>query len=433
MQNHSPSTIVQICLTVIIFYLPNLIMSQSFIQVSGHKFILNNQPYDYIGLNYWYGAYLGSSLIPGGRERLMAELDFLQNLDIKNLRVMVESNGPAKEPLRVVPVLQETVGVFNEEMLIGLDFLLLELSKRNMHAVLVLTNYWHWTGGMAQYVSWATNKPIPYPNEQNKLSWAKYMRYTAEFYSNRQCGVWYKEFIQKIILRTNTLTGKAYTEDPTIMSWQLANEPRGFGNKKNYLKWIKEMAKFIRVLDPNHLISIGSEGITSSKLVGNAFEKIHDDRNIDYCTAHVWIQNWGWYNPKNPNSLSIALSKAKSYLNQHIQIAKSLNKPLVLEEFGVARDEGSFDPQSSTKQRSLYFEGIFVEWLRSLKNDDALRGLNLWAWSGSGKPMHYGQEWLPGYSFTGDPPHEPQGWYSIYESDTATISAINKYINLGKN
>lgn len=34
-----------------------------------------------------------------------------------------------------------------------------------------------------------------------------------------------KRYIKKIVLRNNTITGVRYSEDPTIMAWDLINEP----------------------------------------------------------------------------------------------------------------------------------------------------------------------------------------------------------------
>lgn len=39
--------------------------------------------------------------------------------------------------------------------------------------------------------------------------------------------------------------------------------------------------------------------------------------------------------------------------------------------------------------------------------------------------------WKPGDEFIGDPPHELQGWYSVYNNDT-TLSLVNKYNGLLK-
>jgi len=62
----------------------------------------------------------------------------------------------------VVPSLMPQAGVYNEQVFAGLDYFLDQLSQRGIRAVMVLNNYWEWTGGMAQYVSWGQGTKIPY-------------------------------------------------------------------------------------------------------------------------------------------------------------------------------------------------------------------------------------------------------------------------------
>lgn len=51
-------------------------------------------------------------------------------------------------------------------------------------------------------------------------------------------------------------------DDPTILAWSLANEPRGRGDTSgNRLDdWIKDTTNFIRSLDKKHLITVDTEG-----------------------------------------------------------------------------------------------------------------------------------------------------------------------------
>ena len=70
----------------------------------------------------------------------------------------------------------------------GLDFLLAETAARDMTAVLVLNNASQWSGGMGQYVSWATGTPIPYPNA-GEHTWDAFQMYVAQFYSN-EAAMW---------------------------------------------------------------------------------------------------------------------------------------------------------------------------------------------------------------------------------------------------
>lgn len=46
-------------------------------------------------------------------------------------------------------------GVYDEKVLVGLDFVLNEASKRGIRAVLVLSNYWAMYGGIDQYNIWS--------------------------------------------------------------------------------------------------------------------------------------------------------------------------------------------------------------------------------------------------------------------------------------
>ena len=72
-----------------------------------------------------------------------------------HLRILGSSEGPDNEPWRIIPSLQPCPGVYNADVLDGLDFLLSELRKRNLRATLVLGDEWAWSGGHAQLVTWA--------------------------------------------------------------------------------------------------------------------------------------------------------------------------------------------------------------------------------------------------------------------------------------
>jgi hypothetical protein len=37
---------------------------------------------------------------------------------------------------------------------------------------------------------------------------------------------WFKDHIKTVINRVNTISGVAYKDDPTIMTWELSNEPQ---------------------------------------------------------------------------------------------------------------------------------------------------------------------------------------------------------------
>ena len=400
--------------------------AQAFISTNGTQFIKNNQPYYFIGTNFWYGINLAAKN-SGDRKRLLKELDHLQSLGLDNLRIMGASEGPDSEPFRMTPSMQTSKGIYNKEILEGLDFLLVEMAKRDMTAVICLNNFWPWSGGMAQYLAWEDGGKIPYPPPAPNGSWWKYMNYTARFYKNEAAVAAFHQHIKKIIQRKNSITNQAYVNDPTIMAWQIANEPRGMLKARAYRKWIKKTAQLIRSLDAKHLICIGSEGNTSTP-TGNHFKKDHHFKEIDYMTIHIWIQNWQWYDPKRAEiSYPKAEQKAIAYINKHLAIAKKLNKPMVLEEFGIARDNNSYKVESTTFWRDKYYRAIFQHIYQLAQGASPVAACNFWAWAGSGRARIPQTLWLEGDDFIGDPPHEYQGWYSVYDKDLSTLKIIQEY------
>ena len=219
------------------------------------------------------------------------------------------------------------------------------------------------------------------------------------------------------------------------MSWELANEPRGGKFRKEFLAWIRGSAKLIKSLDQNHLITIGSEGETlNPKDAGNDFIEDHAIAEIDYATIHIWVENWGVYNPKDSlTTMPSALQVMKSYIESHVQKSQVFHKPIILEEFGMARDNRSMDPESQTKDRDQYYAAAFDETHRYMQMKGIISGVNFWAWSGESRPAKpYGGLWKAHDPLLGDPPHEEQGWYGVYHTDQTTLGLIKSYAQLFK-
>ena len=92
------------------------------------------------------GAILASEGEGGDRERLHKELDFMKSIGIDNLRVLVGVDGENPIRNRILPALQKEPGIYNDTILSGLDYLMNELRRRDMTAVLFLNNSWDWSG-----------------------------------------------------------------------------------------------------------------------------------------------------------------------------------------------------------------------------------------------------------------------------------------------
>lgn len=396
-----------------------------FIRIKNGRFERQGKPYFFMGTNFWQGMNLGAFK----RDLLLRELDSLKNNGITQLRILALTEGPSTEPYRIIPAVQKSPYELDESLLVGLDFLLHEMSKRDMTAVVCLSNFWPWSGGLSQWVSWSDGSSIPYPPPHPGGSWSGYQEYTSRFYSIADSVRAQQESVKKIVSRINTITKKPYAHDPTIMSWQLANEPRGGRYRKEFLEWIKSSAVLIKSLDPHHLVTLGSEGDTLNPTdAGNNFIEDHSFPEIDYATIHIWVENWGVYNPLDMVKTSpIANLTLRNYINEHARKSKLINKPLVLEEFGLARDNRSMNPNSTTKARDAFYENAFKIVLKNMETEGVIQGVNFWAWSGESRPRVNGGLWKEGDPLTGDPPHEEQGWYGVYNTDRSTLRIIKEY------
>ena len=114
-----------------------------FVKINNGHFEIDGKPYYFIGTNFWYGAILASTGEGGDRDRLLKELDYLDSIGVNNLRILVGADGENGIMTRVRPTLQTHPGIYNDTIFDGLDFLLAEMGKREMYAVLYFTNSWN--------------------------------------------------------------------------------------------------------------------------------------------------------------------------------------------------------------------------------------------------------------------------------------------------
>jgi mannan endo-1,4-beta-mannosidase len=406
-----------------------------FVRVDGTTFRAGDALYAIAGTNMWYAAYLGS----GNRDRLKRELDRLNALGVDNVRILGSAEySPLKNSVR--PTFRDRTKHYNEELLRGLDVALAEMGRRGMKAVIYLTNFWEWSGGMMTYLYWNNGGRYIDMNDPAH-PWPEFPDMSSEFYANAPAVAMYHDYVRAVVSRRNSVTGQLYRDDPAIMAWQLANEPRPGGGAEAgrrhmaaYLAWIGATARLIKSLDPNHLVSTGSEGTMGCIEDVQCVVDAHASPAVDYVTAHIWPQNWSWADPKDlAGSWPTVERNTRAYLAQQVDIARRLGKPLVIEEFGMPREGGSFDPSAATTHKDRFYQLIYSAVLDSLRTGGPLRGANFWAWDGEGRAQHADHHFERGdTSYLGDPPHEPQGWYSVFDSDASTQAIIRDYATAAK-
>lgn len=391
-----------------------------YVTVRDGDFYIGDSVYKYVGTNFWYGAILASTGRGGDRERLARELDMMQENGIDNVRVLVGADGAENIPNHIMPVLQPKPGVYNDTIFDGLDYLMAELEKRDMKAVLYVNNAWEWSGGYGTYLEWAGAGPCPNPAIDG---YREYCNYVSQFVRNDSAKAMAADNVRAIVGRTNRYTDKPYSESPALMTWEIANEPRPFASdsltKAKFAEWISEQAALIKSLDPNHLVSTGSEGYYGTEVDINLWEKIHNDPNIDYGIIHLWPYNWSWITAETTVSgVDSACLKALEYIKPHAEMMKKAGRPLVLEEFGYPRDNMGLAPGSPVKGRDAFYSYIF----RLIGDTDLIDGVNFWGWGGYARPAH--ENWQPWDEYTGDPAQEAQGLNSVFAADSSTMKII---------
>jgi mannan endo-1,4-beta-mannosidase len=400
-----------------------------FVSVRGHQLYLEGRPHYYVGTNYWYGGLLGLEKESGrGVERLRRELDFLKANGVTNLRLLAgaEGAGVINGVTRIGPPLQPRLGEFDARVLDGLDLLLAEMSKRGMKAVVFLSNNWEWSGGFQQYLDW--NGLVPEGMRTRKLNWDELRDLVSKFYGCEPCKAGYNKQANLVLNRTNKYNKRKYTEDPTIMAWELANEPRPMrpAAADAYRRWVADAAAVIKARDRNHLVTIGHEGYIGTEDL-KLYEEIHADRNVDYLTIHIWPKNWGWFKGREvKEGFADVVEKTLGYINQHVPVAERLGKPLVIEEFGLPRDNHSFDPASPTTLRDAYYAKILSFVVGHARVGGHVAGANFWAFGGTARPAKGQTFWKAGDDYTGDPPMEEQGLNTVFDTDASTWKLIKK-------
>lgn len=399
-----------------------------FVTCHDGKFWRGAQPYYYVGTNFWYGAVLGAPGPEGDRDRLVRELDAMHRAGLNNLRVLVGCDGAVGQYCKVGITLQQTPGKYNDDALAGLDFLLSEMGKRGMVAVLYLNNSWEWSGGYTFYLEHAGLGPAKTPERDG---YPAYMQWASQFATSQRAHELFYDYVRFIVGRTNRYTGKPYNQDPAIMAWQVGNEPRAFSREAlpSFAKWLREATALIRSLDKNHLISLGSEGAWGCEGDYDAYERICSDPNVDYCNVHLWPYNWGWAKADSlVQNLPRACRNTKDYIDRHLQVCARLGKPLVMEEYGYPRDGFRFSPGVSTRGRDGYYKYVFGLVAENATRGGLFAGCNFWGWGGEAVPHH--EQWQAGDPYSGDPPQEQQGLNSVFKSDKSTIKIIKKYCKI---
>jgi mannan endo-1,4-beta-mannosidase len=164
------------------------------------------------------------------------------------------------------------------------DYVVQSAKAHGIRLIVPLTNNWGDYGGMDVYVS--------------QLGGGTH----DAFYTNQRIITAYQSYINNFVGR--------YVDEPTIMAWELANEPRCKGSTGStssactpatVTQWATTISAYIKSIDSNHLVAIGDEGFFQGMSGGypyNANEGVDFAANIgissiDFGTFHAYPEVCG--------------------------------------------------------------------------------------------------------------------------------------------
>ncbi|QEI13701.1 cellulase family glycosylhydrolase [Cellvibrio japonicus] len=382
-----------------------------FVEASGTQFVLGNKPFYFNGSNQYYLMYKPEPMANDFFARAKA-------LDMKVVRTWMFCNSSSthdgvcinkKSGSSFILVKPESERTADEKALITRSFELFDnyvaqAEANDMRLVLSLSDYWDYFGKIEDYG--------PYGSASGRAL--------------------FKTFITNLLNHVNPLTGKAYKDDPTIMMWELANEPRyTTGNFADFKVWVADIAAHIKSIAPHQLVSIGSEssfGIALDDTYASLVE-LNRDPNIDAISAHLYPTSW-----------RMTDEQVLSNIQKLADLAREVGKPAYIGELGwpahAQRTTGSnfielssFTDQAavdsfvsiSLTQRANYMESWYA---KAYANKDAIGGFLIWQlsgkeWGNGGTPLR-GCQWCAG------PYGEPTGGWSGNHDGYQFYCALNE-------
>jgi mannan endo-1,4-beta-mannosidase len=301
----------------------------SFVHQRGGRFFVGNKPFRFVGAN------VAVMYRDEDRERMPETMRQAAHMGMKVVRVWAFGEGgpndvkpvsdfkdwPRHHSFRFAP------GQWNEDAFVHLDKVIAEAARNGIYVQLVFANWWRDTGGVTQYLRWAGINDAADDSYKFGINNEK----AFLFYTNPETRRLYREHVERLVTRRNSVTGVLYRDDPTIFGWELMNEAQVLtGRWAERRAWFAEMSAYVKSLDPNHMVTPGAWGYRSSS-ERREWLADHALPAIDFCDVHNYPRD-------DLDSFIDSPAALKEFIENRAAAAFSLGKPLVLGEFGMSVD-----------------------------------------------------------------------------------------------
>ncbi|TKW16735.1 hypothetical protein SEVIR_5G318900v4 [Setaria viridis] len=321
-----------------------------FVERRGAQLFLDGQPFYPNGWNsYWL---MDQAVEPRSRDRASRMFRAAAEMGLTVCRSWAFNDG-AYNALQVSP------GHFDTRVFKALDWVVVEAGRHGVRLILSLANNLEAYGGKTQYVRWAWEEGVGLSASNDS------------FFYDPAIRDYFKAYLKTLLTRKNHLTGVEYRDDPTILAWELMNEPRCTTDPSGdtLQRWIEEMAAYVKSIDKKHLLTVGTEGFygpTSPESKRDVNPGVWKDNNygsdfirnakipdIDFASIHLYPDTWL---QKQHATVNEKLQFVKRWVSSHIEDGdKELNKPVLTTEFGLSHRAQGFDPS----HRDVFYKAIY--------------------------------------------------------------------------
>ncbi len=234
-------------------------------------------------------------------------------------------------------------GTIREEGLEALDQVVAECEDAKVRLLLVLTNNWEDFGGAQAVVDAVSNPGESLPKDA--------------FWSERRAVEAQLEYLERIVTRTNSITGSSYADDPTVFAWELANEARcddkDWCDSETLTNWAREMSNELRGGGAVQPIFWGGAGYLGEH--GEDLRNIGQGGGVDVLTLHLYLNHThpDLYLLPKAQRIHEAIQIGAAVIRDSVAVSREVGLPIVIEELGWV------SPTASDRdvERAAIYEG----------------------------------------------------------------------------
>lgn len=349
----------------------------NYVSVSGGNFQRYGKRFRFVGVNN-YDLVNSSSVY--STAQIDAFFDYCKTDGIKVVRLWCFNRTvPATDTAGNFRYLSGGTLNWREDTFIQLDKVLDSAMRKGVMLTLPLVD--QWANNKEDYLTWS-----------DTIHSTNYGTNEYKFFEDSNIKQWYKDFIDKLTSRVNTVNGRIYSQDDTIFAWELGNElrydknpPDSGQNTVNCTNlaafskangWVDTMATYFKTKDSNHLVGVGDSGHfwdwvngdsqhNGTQPYGQDYSILGALTDIDYYDFHIYPyedhatfglrkygQSYGFPNAVTYNGF-------QHQMMQYIGIAKGGGKPVLIGEWGVDKRNATNGTNLTAYPKNIHYKELF--------------------------------------------------------------------------